>query len=54
MSEISRRSVVISATTAAAVFGLHKPISFMSNAFGMPGAGRMVKDGNGYTFVPVA
>ena len=38
MSDISRRSVVISAATAAAVFGLNKPISFMSNAFAQDAA----------------
>lgn len=33
MSDISRRSVVISAATAAAVFGLNRPVFFMPNAF---------------------
>ena len=38
MSDISRRSVVISAATAAAVFGLNKPISFMPSAFAQDAA----------------
>lgn len=38
MTDISRRTVVISAATAAAVFGLNKPVSFMPHAFAQDAA----------------
>jgi len=38
LSALSRRSVVISATTAAAVFGLDKVVSFMPSAFAQDAA----------------
>ena len=43
MQSISRRGFVISAATAAAAFGLDKPLEFMGTAFAQAGPARVIK-----------